>query len=534
MADEKSLSTNVGVAETRYLQLEEFRRPFLDRARQCSEITIPSLIPPEGFNAESKLYTPHQSLGARGTNNLASKLLLALFPPNSPFWRFKIEEFTAARMAQAPNFKTKIETALGKIERAGMDEVEALAMRSPLFEGLKHLIVGGNILPYLTPKGLRVFHLDRYVVKRSPMGEVLEIIVKEDVSPSVLPENVRTLIQQKYNEDSAEYDHKVCGLYTHVKRHGDHWRQYQEVKGIVVPGSQGGYALDKSPWFPLRLIRIDGQDYGRGYIEEYMGDLLQLEGLSQTIGEGSAASAKLLFLVDPNGVTNKKVLAEAPNGAIREGKAEDVSVLQAEKYHDLRVAREQAADLKRDLSMAFLMNTAVQRQGERVTAEEIRYMARELEDALGGVYSLLSQDLQLPLVNRMLYQMQQDKRLPILPKGIVKPVIVTGLEALGRGHDLSKLREFSNIMKETFGPEIVAQYMKPQDFAARVATALGIETEGLIPTEEEIAQQQQAQQKQAVMSQMMDKVDGPMLKAVSEMSKGGAAGGAVPAEAPAA
>ncbi|WP_416142518.1 portal protein [Escherichia coli] len=47
-------------------------------------------------------------------------------------------------------------------------------------------------------------------------------------------------------------------------------------------------------------------------------------------------------------------------------------------------------------------NSAVQRTGERVTAEEIRYVASELEDTLGGVYSILSQELQLPLVRVLL------------------------------------------------------------------------------------------------------------------------------------
>lgn len=51
--------------------------------------------------------------------------------------------------------------------------------------------------------------------------------------------------------------------------------------------------------------------------------------------------------------------------------------------------------------MLSLLNSAVQRNGERVTAEEIRYVAGELEDTLGGVYSLLSQELQLSLIRRV-------------------------------------------------------------------------------------------------------------------------------------
>ncbi|MBX9279900.1 portal protein, partial [Klebsiella pneumoniae] len=76
---------------------------------------------------------------------------------------------------------------------------------------------------------------------------------------------------------------------------------------------------------------------------------------------------------------------------------------------------------------------------ERVTAEEIRYVASELEDTLGGVYSILSQELQLPLVRVLLKQLQATQQIPELPKEAVEPTISTGLEAIGRGQDLDKL-----------------------------------------------------------------------------------------------
>ena len=31
---------------------------------------------------------------------------------------------------------------------------------------------------------------------------------------------------------------------------------------------------------PLRMIRVDGENYGRSYAEEYLGDLKSLEGIN--------------------------------------------------------------------------------------------------------------------------------------------------------------------------------------------------------------------------------------------------------------
>ena len=79
-------------AESQYISLEGDRHVFLDRARNASKITLPYLMPEDGHNAHTKLNTPFQGIGARGVNNLASKLLLALLAPNAPFFRLNIDE----------------------------------------------------------------------------------------------------------------------------------------------------------------------------------------------------------------------------------------------------------------------------------------------------------------------------------------------------------------------------------------------------------------------------------------------------------
>ena len=254
------------------------------------------------------------------------------------------------------------------------------------------------------------------------------------------------------------------------------------------------------PFLPLRFSRIDGEDYGRGFVEELLGDLRSLEGLSQAIVEGAAAAAKVLFMVNPNGTTRMRTIADAENTAIIEGNRADVSVLQMEKFSDFRVAYQAMQGIEERLSQQFMLQSSVQRNAERVTAEEIRYLAGELEDTLSGIYSILSQEFQLPYVNRKIDVLTKAKKLPKLPDNIVKPTIVTGMEALGRGHDLRKLDMFIQGMAQALGPEVLQQYVNLQDYIKRRATALGIETEGLIKTQEQIAQEmQQAQLQQMTM-----------------------------------
>ena len=204
-----------------------------------------------------------------------------------------------------------------------------------------------------------------------------------------------------------------------------------------------------------------------------------------------------MFLVNPNGTTRAKTLAESPNGAISQGNAADVSVLQLNKFNDFRVAQETINQIKDRLGHAFLLTSGVVRQAERVTAEEIRMLSIELESALGGLYSLLSTELQMPMVNRLLVVMKKKKSLPELPKNVVNPVIITGVEALGRGNDLQKLDLFLAGAAQVVGAEAVAQFVNVSEYFKRRATSLGIKTQELIKSPEEMQQEaQQAQQMQ--------------------------------------
>ena len=479
-----------------YEHLRTKRDPYLSRARECAKVTIPSLVPETGHGPATQFATPYQGVGARGVNNLASKLLLALLPPNSPFFRLSVDDYTLEEMAGDERARAQVEEGLNKIERAVMTEIETDGLRSPVFEALKYLITAGNCAVYL-PKsgGCRVFSLDRYVVKRDPMGGVLKIILKESVSPATLEPDVRAMLGEHFDEEKVD-------VYTSMQRIGNHFHMHQEIAKQTIPGTEAKYPIDRAPLMALRWTRIDGEDYGRGYVEEYLGDLISLEGLSQAILEGSAASAKILFLVSPNGTTRARDIATAENGAIITGNAAEVTVLQAQKQADMRVAQDTAQVITQRLAQAFLMNTSVQRSGERVTAEEIRYMAGELEDALGGVYSILSQEFQLPLVSRLMDRMTKQKRIPVLPKGVIRPAIVTGLEALGRGHDLQKLQLFMQTMGQ-LGPEAL-QSVNMSDLISRIGTSLGIDMSGLVKSPEELAQEQAQAQAQMQQQQMME------------------------------
>ena len=476
--------------QAQYNKLEIDREVYLARARDCAELTIPTLFPPKSAQPSTEYKCPYQSVGARGVMNLASKLMLALFPPQAPFFRLSLDDLVFKQVEGDPSQKQTLEQGLAKIETAVMDNMEVSNDRVAIYEALKQLIVSGNVLLRLTDKGLRVFRLENYVIKRDPQGSVLKIIIKESLSPTTLPDKIRKAVLE--NKDEGYDKDKDLTLYTCVTREPKNYKVMQECNKKIILTKE--YSLDNLGYIPLRFNRVDGMNYGRSHCESYLGDLRSLEGLTRSILEGSAAASKMLFMINPAGTSRASSIAKAPNGAIIEGNAQDVSVLQANKFADFRIAFETSQRIEQRLQFAFLLNASVQRQAERVTATEVQLVANELQDALGGVYGVLTTEFQLPYITAKLAMLRQSKLLPDLPKNLVRPKIIVGLEALGRASDRIRLLQFLSDLAGTLGAETLSRYINLDDAIKKFAVANGIDTQGLIKTAEQIQQENQQQQ----------------------------------------
>lgn len=499
-------------AKKRWQSLDGDRASVLSRARACADLTIPPELPPAGASQTTSYATPYQSLGARGVNNLASKLLLALLPPSTSFFRLRIADEVVEALGAG---KAKVEEGMRKIENRVMQRVETGNLRPTLFAALKHLIVTGNGLMYLPLKQpSRFFRLDQYVVVRDPAGIVVETVTREEADPSTLSDKVKTACKVTQKPG----DKKTVEVYTRaiLVDEGTKVEWWQEINDIVVPDSKGRVDATESPFIVMRWQAVPGEHYGRGPVEEYLGDLRSLEGLSKAIIQFSAAAAKIVFLLHPNSSTDEDELIEAESGAIVTGRKEDIDVLQFEKFADFQVAKSTADDLTLRLSHAFLLQSGTIRNAERVTAAEVQAMAQELEDVLGGVYTAQSQEFQLPLVRRLMAMLRSEKALPPLPKidgrPSIEPSIVTGFEALGRGHELNRLRGFYSDLVGFVGPEKANAMFSEKRLAETLGVYHNVDVAELLKTEEEIG----AEREQQTQAQMMDKAAGPVAGALAK------------------
>ena len=80
------------------------------------------------------------------------------------------------------------------------------------------------------------------------------------------------------------------------------------------------------------------------------------------------------------------------------------------------------------------MYTGNMREGERVTAYEIRQNAEEAEQVLGGVYSQLSQSMHLPLAYLLLHEVKPNI-MEAIDSQEIRLNILTGIQALSRSSE---------------------------------------------------------------------------------------------------
>jgi hypothetical protein len=511
----------------RYQELSGVRETLLQRSRDMAALTIPSIFPYEGVNETQELPSPYQSVGARAVNNLSNKLLLTLFPVSNPFFKLEVSEaFTQQMQEQEQSVKEEIEGKMVELENIIQSDMEVNAFRTQFFEAIRSLVVVGNFLIYIPKKGEPSgYRFDQYVVKRSVQGTVLEMILEEIISKEELPEKwIEQLNEEGIDMNSSadsEAAHSVKDkkfkMYTRVFLQDDKYHEAKFIHGVQLDGTDATYPKDASAWLPLRWNGLSGEDYGRSYVEEYLGDIIALEGLSQALQEHSAIASKTFGILRPNSNLSPKDLVNVPNGGFVSGDPEDLIYPDIGKNNDMQTAQTMATQLTESLSRAFLITQV--RDSERTTAEEIRLLASELETALGGAYSLLAVTFQKPILMREIGRLKKSGDLPNVSDKDFSPKVIVGLEGLGRGTDVDKLMKASAALQQLAPVLQIVQDIDQSKLVQFIFNGVGLDPDEILKsaeTKEAEAQAAQQQQGQEAMQGMMEKAAGPMAGAMAK------------------
>lgn len=540
MADEEapevhySLGVNVKAADV-YDRLAAKRQPVLDMARRMAELTIPSVFPPDGYQVGDDSPGNNQSIGAHCVNTLVSTLVFMAFPPNQPICKFTaLEYMVREEVEKDPDYWAQVQLALSRLEISHRERIQSTPVDTTYGEYLKRLLIGGNALWKQIRLRLPTAHgMECYVVKRNKAGEPLLCIHKEEVSLQGMEQDHVDFIllhsdREKF-KDKNEWEREVP-IYSvqRLRAEGDEqvWDYWEEYEGHVLPGTSVTTDLDNPPMWPGWLIPVWGQDWGQGYVEQYRGDHYTVEAHASAVNDGASLAALALLFNKPGSQTSIRQVREARNLSILSGNAEDLSVFRSDKTADLNFVVGNLEAVARRLSAAYLLQSSVQRNGERVTAEEIRRLGQELDKATGGLYLQIAKGSQKQIIVRAI-RLNEDEnpQLPPLPKGLVEIQVITGMDALGDSTEYDSTVEVVGTTMKLF-PVEGQKRLDAGNFATRLASFRGVKPDGLIRTDDQVAAINEQEQRQAVSSQLIDKATGPAIKGLADMQ---AQGGALPA-----
>lgn len=507
------------------------RQEILDRARLCAALTKPWILPPKNQRKNSKLPENYQAIGARGVNNLEGLMLLALYPPDYPWYELSMPADIRYDQTIPVEVKNLIIDDLFHRELlilALLESVSLLdktnrrqqAFRSNKRAAIGQIVVTGDGLERMNPDySITVFRRTNYITRRDSSGNVTYHITKEAIDPLALDDKqfaeakvgTRDELKKLPPNKRTKFLHTLCEWQPWVRK----WSIVQEINGYEINTSDDAV----SPYFSTPFELAPEEDYGRGLIEQNLGDLRSYNELREKLLDFAANFSKILWVIDQDEMTFRpkdleKKSGETARGKVSNGKVQSVGCLAPENIPQFQVVERHAATINRDLGRAFLIESEIQPQKERVTKYQLERIAHELEGNLGGVYAPVAEAQQLQTIRRTMFQMGRDGIMQPLPEELVEIRALTGISALRRENERSKLFNLS-----AFVANLNEQALRKIDFGVLVDAAArlsGLDVPGLIRSNEELAREDQrliAQQTQLAAAQKAVDVAGNVAEA---------------------
>lgn len=351
------MTSNVGTTQSLYTTYED--SALLSKLEMYAIWTIPSVFPRDnnkGYsNGNTIIEHDYQSKGSELVNSLSSKLTQSLFPVSQAFFRIN------------PTDKVQ-----GEISKAGYDNLIALeteannrlmlnASYAQLTYAIKLLIITGNALIVRKDDKVSVYSLRNYTTKRNAFGEVQDIVLREKINRKDLSDDIIKALRRANVSVENQTDEVQYTLYTRCEmqvktidgKDIKSWKVTQEVNGYDV-GTNETYPKDLCPYIPAVWSIVNGDDYGRGYVEEYTGDFAKLSDVSQAMGEYTLEILKIINLVDPSSGTDMDSLANAQSGDYVQGTATSVTPYEGGSSVKLQVVSQDLQLVEQRLERAFM------------------------------------------------------------------------------------------------------------------------------------------------------------------------------------
>lgn len=470
----------------------------LERARWAASISMPFVMPEQGYQPGDRLRNPNNSLAARGIANCVGKLRSVLFPGDGWFeldvepetkYRLPPEEYTLwvnLLYVEGVKLQAAIESNHVKAKRKVVPGFYAQTGIS-----LTQLLITGSTLEGIGLRGnedfaKRVYSRDQYRTRRDAYGEVDYHVIKECVNPARLPAEIQAQIEAKEDDD--------VDVYTLYKRQSDDtWVLTQEIQDKTVFEAQH----ETARIFQTDFKRAGNDHYGRGLIELHGGDFESNEFFAGRMKDWAEHASKFNPVIGTGSTLRPEDLAVESGkiivgGRVEGGRLQDVAMLGVEKLADFQVVSQVWSKCQDDLSKTMLLDADAAPKGEAGRHSTAwKQTAEQLQGWLGDLFSTIHDQQQKPLLWAAIDMGTRSGLLDSKKMKFADVVSTTGLAAINqkrRAEGAIQLAQLAGAM----GPEAVKQ-INQSVLLSLAARSLGVTEPGLIKSPEQLEQEARKQ-----------------------------------------
>lgn len=433
----------------------------------CYEFALPQRNLYSGFYdgkspGQDKMARVFDATAINSTQRFANRIQSALFPPYRNWCRLQngneVPEDRVEEIGQALDLYT--DRMFDVIRQTNFD----LAMS----EFLLDLCVGTAVMliqPGDDDAPVRFTAVPQYLVslEEGPYGIVDNVyrrmrvrvdVIERQWPDAKLPED---LARKAVDQGDEEIELLEATVWSEQMQTYCYHLVYAKDKKAAGASDLVYRTMDVSPWIVARYMKVAGEVYGRGPLVSALPDIKTLNKVKELVLKNASIAVAGVYTAADDGVLNPQNIAIAPGAIIpvaRNGGPNGASLQPLRSAADFNVGQLVINDLVMGIKKMLLDDTLPLDTQSARSATEIVERMKELSQNLGAAYGRLITECMMPMVNRILYVMNEKDLVDMPLKADGKVVRVVPVSPLAQAQNMDDLRnvlEFAQIA-QTAGP----------------------------------------------------------------------------------
>ena len=434
---------------------------------ECYEFALPQRNLYSGYYegktpGQNKMARVFDATAVNSTQRFANRIQTALFPPYRNWCRLQagndVPEERKDEIGQALDIYT--EKMFDVIRQTNFD----LAMS----EFLLDLCVGTAVMlvqPGDDDGPVRFTAVPQYLVslEEGPYGVVDNVyrkmrlrvdVIQRQWPDAKLPEDLAQKVQDKPDEEielieATVWSEKMQTYCYHLVYSKD--KKHAGAVDLVYR------TMTVSPWIVARYMKVAGEVYGRGPLVSALPDIKTLNKVKELVLKNASIAVAGVYTAADDGVLNPQNITIAPGAIIpvaRNGGPQGESIKPLRSAADFNVGQLVINDLIMGIKKMLLDDTLPLDTQSARSATEIVERMKELSQNMGAAYGRLITECMMPLVNRILFVMDEQNLIdmPLKADGkVVRVIPVSPLAQAQNMDDLQNVLQFAQIAQSA-GP----------------------------------------------------------------------------------